>query len=232
MKYGLRLPIAVLVVALAVSLLAAPSLAFSGELRSDLLPPGIVGTGFWVTTGPVHLEWSVNPDMGVPGLWNYSYRLTVPDGDISHFILECSNDLRVEEIVGLSGTFTDIEINDFSAAGPGGSNPNIPGPIHGIKFDMVDTTTGIFSFKTFREPVWGDFYAKNGTAHNDPDVFNTAWNAGFLDPDPTDPPSDGSINFHVLVPDTGLPVIPDASTLFLASLGALPLLAMRRKVLR
>lgn len=214
------------------AVLAGPALAFTGQLSSNTLPPGIAGTGFWVATGPVQLSWTVNPDVGVPGLWNYSYTLTVPDGEISHFILEASPGLEEDDLFGVSGTFTDIEINTYTATGPGNSNPNLPGPIFGIKFDEVDATTGVFSFKTFRDPIWGDFYAKNGTAHNDPGVFNTAWNAGFALADPTDPPGDGSITGHILVPDTGVPPIPDASTLVLAAVGVLPLLAARRRLVR
>lgn len=227
MMCGLRLPLLTFAICAAMTVaMATPTLSFTGELFSNSIPPGITGTGYWVTTGPVHLEWTVTQEMG--GVWAYSYTLTVPAGDISHFILECSPNLAARELFDLSGDFSHIEINDYDAAGPGNSNPSIPGPIHGIKFDEVETTTAVFSFKTFRDPIWGDFYAKDGTAQNEQDVFNTAWNAGFLDADPMDPPSDGSINYHVLVPDTGEP-IPDASTVILACVGCLPVLALRRR---
>lgn len=223
---GLRLSLPLL--ALIAVVLAGPSavLAFSGDLFSNTVPPGIVGTGFWVTTGPTHLSWSVSQELS--GIWDYSYTFTVPDGNISHLILEVSPTFTANDLFGLSGTFTSTTIGTFSPSDPGNSNPNLPGTIHGIKFDGVNATTGIFSFKSFRDPVWGDFYSKNGTAHNDQGVFNTAWNAGFTLADPTNPPANGTITNHLLVPDSTVPV-PDASTVVLASVGILPLLGMRRR---
>lgn len=205
-----------------------PSYCFSGDLFSNTLPPGILGTGIWIDPGVSHLHWDVT--QGIGGIWDYSYTFTVPRGEISHLILEVSPNFSESDISSISGTFEDIEIKTYSPADPGNSNPNLPGPIYGIKFDEVETTTGTFTIQTLRNPVWGDFYARNGTAGNDQGVFNTAWNAGFLTADPSDPPSDGSIGFHLLVPDTNAP-IPDASTLLLTCTGALSLIAIRRRIL-
>jgi hypothetical protein len=205
---------------------------FSGDLYSDSIPPGILGTGVWIDPGVSHLHWDVAQEAS--GIWDYDYTFTVPSGEISHLILETSTNLTGADIFDVTGTFSGTEINTFTPDGSN-SNPNMPGPIYGIKFDNVNTTEGTFSFRSFREPVWGDFYAKDGTAGDDvddEDVFNTAWNAGFLDADPTEPASSGSIDHHLLVPDSAPPV-PDASTFMLACVGALPVLAAaRRRIFR
>jgi hypothetical protein len=50
-------------------------------------------------------------------------------------------------------------------------------------------------------PVWGDFYAKSGNAGSG---FVAIWNAGFTasDIDPTAGPANGSLDYHILVPDS------------------------------
>lgn len=206
---------------------ALPS--YDGLLTTETLPTGIVGNGFWVTTGPTQINWSVAQLAN--GSWSYDYNFSVPGGDISHFILECSPDLKVSDLFDLSGDFDSITIDTFTPPSP--SNPNLPGTIHGIKFNNVSTTEGGFTFHTFRQPVWGNFYSKDGNAFNNPPtVVNSAWNAGFLLPHPLDPPADGSITNHLLVPDTSTAPIPDASTFVLACFGALPFFAIRKKLLR
>ena len=73
-------------------------------------------------------------------------------------------------------------------------------------------------------PVWGDFYAKDGKVQG---VTNTLWNAGFTNPDtdPSDAPSDGTADSHVLVPDT---TIPEPASAALLGVGLAGLLARRR----
>lgn len=203
---------------------ALPS--YSGSLSSSSVPAGVTGTGFWITGGTTQIQWAVSQLADLS--WSYSYILTVPDGNISHLILELSPSAVLGDLSNLSGTFSNPVVNTFTPSDQ--SNPNLPGNIYGVKFQNVGTTSGTFSFTTARAPVWGNFYAADGQAHN-PGTTNTAWNSGFLLAHPTDPPSNGSVTNHLLVPDSKT-AIPDASTIVLACFGALPLFAKRMRVFR
>lgn len=221
-----QLCVSLLLIALCAVQPAAALPDFDGELSTVDVPPGVVGTGFWVNTPHTDIRWTVT--QLADNSWNYVYTLTVPDGSISHLIIACSPDLQVGELTNLMGDFSGVSIDTFT---PGPSNPTLPGALHGIKFDNVNTTAAVFHFQTFRSPVWGNFYAIDGQAHN-PGTFNSAWNAGFTDPTPTDPPDSGSIDHHILVPDTRSSPVPDASTIVLFCFGALQIMAVRKKILR
>lgn len=215
---------ALITVLLAGAALALPN--FDGNLASDTLPAGIVGTGYWITTGPSQIEWAVA--QLADGTWNYDYNFAVPDGNINHFILECSLNMQLSDLSNVNGDFTSFTIGTFTP--PSASNPNLPGTIHGINFAGVGTTAGGFHFHSTRAPVWGNFYSVDGQTHN-PGIDNTAWNTGFLLPTPPNPPANGSVSGKLLVPDSQT-AVPDASTIILACFGALQLLAVRRKVFR
>jgi len=208
---------------LAISLcFASPAAAFAGSLSSADL--SIYGTGNWIMTGPTQIEWSVfqNPDNS----WHYSYLFSHPAGETSHFILETSTNFTRDDFLNPAGDYgsTDIGWHDQS---PG--NPNLPSPIYGIKFDDTWGLNSLFEFDSYRVPVWGDFYAKNGQAGG----FgpNTAWNAGFgmADTDPIAPPADGTIENHILVPDTQLVPIPEPTTLLLVGAGLISAFVVRRR---
>lgn len=219
----------------------SPGLAYSGTLLST--DSGILGTGAWLTPGPTWLEWSVtqNPDNS----WHYNYLFGHPDGETSHFILEVSPTFTENDIFDETGDFGVIEIALFDI---GPSNPGIPGPIYGIKFDEGWGTVTGFSFNSWRAPMWGDFYARDGQAPPDSDSpsdayaalrttpapedeWNAAWNVGFLDPDPTAPVGDGAYMGHLLVPDTDgpPPPVPEPSTMLLLGSGLLGSIVAFRK---
>ena len=108
----------------------------------------------------------------------------------------------------------------------------MPRDLFGIRFNDVNTTSASFHFHSDRAPIWGDCYA-TGFALSPPGAFNVAINTGFTptDVDPPDPPRDGSVYQHILIPGHG-GVVPDASTIVLACFGALQLLAVRKKIFR
>ena len=95
----------------------------------------------------------------------------------------------------------------------------MPVEVHGLKFDEMTGTTAVIEFDSDRMPVWHDFYAKDG------DTW-AAWNVGIDLPDPLDPPSDDSINNHILAPNS---VIPEPGMLlFMSAAGAMGLFRRRR----
>jgi len=214
--------VAILAVVVAALLLPAAAGAFTGQLWST--SSGILGTGSWITPGPAWIEWNVtqNPDDS----WLYSYDFHHPESATSHFILEVSESFTVDDIIRMQGNYSGYELKEH-LSGPG--NPNMPGSIYGIKFDNAWGVDSHFELTTMRTPVWGDFYAKGGatpsrflkTAPRRP-VHCTAWNAGFDLADPVVPAADGSMEFHLLVPDTNEPPpVPEPSTMLLMSSGLL-----------
>ncbi len=172
-----------------------PAAAYQGALSTT--DGTIVGTGNWVVTGPTSLEWWVtqNPDAS----WHYKYVFSHPAGATSHFIVEASLSLTADDVFGTLIGFGGFTVGIHP---PSSGNPGMPEELFGIKFDGTSGNVSTIEFDCTRRPVWGDFYSKDGTAGGY--GINAAWNAGFTagDQDPNDPPSDGSVGAHALVPDT------------------------------
>ena len=192
---------------------AAATISYTGSLSSssDGGPPGLMGVGDWVVdpgVSEIHWEVTQNEDLS----WHYEYVLIVPntESEISHFILETSLTFTEDDIFNESGAFDQIEIKNHIETSPG--SPALPQDIYGIKFD--DTFGNLLSieFDSERDPVWGSFYAKGGR-----NTSQQVWNAGLTFLDPDDDPSNGSINNHILVPDT----VPEPASLLVMSFGAL-----------
>lgn len=226
---------------------------YTGSLTST--GGGLVGGGAWASGST--FGWTVTQETQ-GGIWQYDYELSVQSKDASHFIVELTSDLKEDEIALLnfqywtggawaSWTPKEMEIRTFYSNEP--EAPGMPeypdgsiSEIYGIKLDLPDVpaTNLRWSFQSVRNPVWGDFYAKDGRSGA---PFAYLYNVGFLDPDPDpsspqgladsgnqDPPGKGKI----LRPDgggnDGQEITPELSPGALLLLGALPVgIAWRRR---
>ena len=114
-------------------------------------------------------------------------------------------------------------------------NQDMPENVYGMRFNPLSggVTDWTFSFFSNRLPVWGDFYARCGGFQGG---INKAYNynmdglnveRGFISPDvdPVAGPSDGSVDFHILRPDS---VVPEPATAVLLVLGSLLVLRKRK----
>lgn len=160
---------------------------------------------------PMEIYWTVtgNPD----STWHYSYRLTVNEHDFGFFLLETSPGFTLDNALNVSGPCTALELDHWA---PGPSRFNLPDDVYGVKFDGTTGTDLTLAFDSPYAPVWGDFYAKDGTGYE-------GWNTGFAaaDWDPLIAPDDGSYQYHLLRPgaDTYNGVTPEPGTLGLVGLG-------------
>jgi hypothetical protein len=212
-----------------VSSMALPMVPVDLEgMRTSAPGGGITASAGWAD-GNFELEWDHEVKSGH---YEYTYKIKtkgVPGAGIrmlSHWIFQISDDVPARdfrEFAVQSNTesnpdiFGDIPIvavlDTYDGTQPG--NPDMPGSIYGFK---IETITGDdfgpeihIAFNSYRAPVWGDFYAKDG---KEGDIDVTAWNNGLATP------SDNEIDY-IVVPDTT--VIPEPGTIILMVLGLLGL---------
>jgi|GEM_PF-2663775 len=183
-------------------------------------PGAFVISGTWETTATSGaLAWDIVQDTS--GFYFYNYRLVVPDGaaPVDTFLLVLPPTVTAADMFDSSLPFV---VGDFTSA----DFPNLPRNVHAMVFTGVDQLRTSFNFKSFKAPIWGDFYV-----NSEEEVQSTAFNTGFTNPstDPTDPPSNGFIPYYVLTVGPNAAPIPDASTLWLALVGVVPLAAARRR---
>jgi len=223
---------------------SAHAVIFVGELSTATAPPGVESTGgIWGSAFQgFKIKWTVESLFG--GNWLYQYDLTNANGDqftagaVSHFIIEVSDNVTLNDFWdfkkdGVAIPNSEFVLDDFD--GQGGSNPNIPGSVHGVKFDTEEGKT--YSVISSRGPTWGDFYTKDGNAGKNSvpsgqSEENSAWNSDFLLADPTDAPANGLLSdgqggfqYKILRPDTTTgpssnpPFIPEPATMALMGNG-------------
>ena len=208
-------------------ILAALPTSARADLYDGSLTGGVGGgitanpTGIGWDSADTKIEWKVTGD-GV-GPWTYWYRFTAPDGSraLSHLIIQVSDgsegdlgkfllsepkDFINTQGYDIDGTEPDdVYLDTYSSANP--SNPGMPGSVYGLKFDSSvlpekdEYGKEIYSweveFDSYRNPMWGDFYAKDGTLNNE-QVY--AYNTSFgIDGD-----------YKIAVPDTSYVPVPGA----------------------
>jgi hypothetical protein len=198
---------------------AGPS--YTGTLASDYDSGNsfgadglLIGNNGWVhAEDPLILRWEVSFD---GSLWHYQYTFNELDvqGGLSHLVLEVSDSLQASDIIDPSHPLAEGDPKWYGPGNP--SNPSIPDDVWSIKLDTGGGSATIVSFYSPRSPVWGDIYAKDGS------VGGAAWNAGFTSPDidPLFAPANGSIDSHVLVPDSTTTVVPVPGAVLLGVMGS------------
>ena len=232
----------------------ANATTYTGSLNYSAPPPPGTDDGIYVIGVPgqwadygITMSWTVTDEdpynASYPWKYTYTFDLDYSDtwGAISHIIIEGSEGILSGDIIGVSGATLDG--GGYQAVNYGFDD--MPEDLWGINFDPPtadDYFEMTWSFWSNRMPVWGDFYARCGGGPGG-DEINKAYNynmdefnveRGFVDPnglddvlddvDPTAPASNGSIDYHILRPDT---VIPEPGTLGLLVFGGL--LAARRR---
>jgi hypothetical protein len=209
------LAIAALVLLLTVT--ASAQLSFHGFLRTET---GVDGTGPWDTN--FKISWLIEQQMD--DSWHYNYQITDTLGNalrkaVSHFQIEVSPDVSKNDFWGFGGDwfFTDVTHIGMPFA-------------NSLRLDYGVEGQTEWDFYSTRAPVWGDFFAKDGTTGTTDGVMVYAWNTGFYDADPMVAPSDGSIGNKILRPDTDTQVVPEPGTLGLIGLGLMGLVAGRRRL--
>lgn len=192
--------------------IAAQATTFSGSLSvgGAGADGNLIATSAWDDPN-TRLSWTVD-DTTTGGFWHYEYTFTVARKDISHLIIEVSDDdpgpaLTADDLLWPAsdpdGWFgpggIEIALHANGVGGTGG-NAWMPEDMYGVKFDAVqDELSVVLEFDSPRAPVWGDFFSKSG---NDDGNKCAVWNAGFVTPDPLDPRDNGSLLDHLLVPDS------------------------------
>ena len=112
--------------------------------------------GYWPYS--FSISWDISYDVDAM-LWHYVYDLSVARMNISHFILEVSDDAQQSDFMNIVlGCHYNVEgPKAWTEAG----NQKLPNSLYGIKFDRGGKSV-TYSFDSIRSPVWGNFYAKGG----------------------------------------------------------------------
>jgi hypothetical protein len=213
---------------------AEASVIYDSSALGELSGSRAAGSGLTIGGGnatTASLGWSIT---SIVGGYHYDYTFTTNSrqDSISHFILDLSDSC----VSG--GSFTDAKCvynamvngaavvpGTFSSSDQGNSNPLLPAPITGVKFDAPNPNDlpYVFSFDSDRAPVYGDFYAKAG---NPPPNGYAVFNSGEGNHAST------LLSDFIARPDTTIVPAPEPASLALLGAGLVGLAAIRRRARR
>jgi hypothetical protein len=188
----------------------------------------IAGPDWTASSVDATLGWTVD-NVTTPGRWHYVYTLTVPGGDpradIQCVIVETTEGGDSQALTAFPLSAPASAPEDWLVAlqiglFPANTERDLPRDFYGVEFCTLtgETTTLTIRFDSDRRPTWGDLYARSFMLC---DVSNVLYNAGLLSLNPSDLPRSGSIDSHVLVPDTipSVFLIPAPAAAFLGVVG-------------
>jgi len=163
-----------------------------------------------------YIAWQITP---YPTHFHYEYTWSTTEKELSHLILGLSSNCKTDpDCITNFSAGASYQIDTWGDEG--GSNPNIPAPLWGMKVTPAGNATSLtFSFDSNRVPVWQNFYAKDGSDDQAP-VY--AYNTGF---------GQTGTSYYVAAPDT---VIPEPGFYGVLALGlaGLYMAARRRSIAR
>jgi hypothetical protein len=226
-------------IVLAVAFVVCLSSTAQADLYGDTLiwDSGIVAYDGWESPYTT-FTWSVTRDETDPGdPWTYEYTFTVPTGGraVSHIIIEVSdgttggglgaflltNGMDFINTQGYGSASLELQDHNPSTGPP---NPYMPATIYGLKFQEVFSDPGdpiydgagnvvaqswTVTFDSYRNPMWGDFYAVDGGLYEG--EYPVAYNIGFGTTQ-----GDG---YNIGVPDSSYVPVPGAALLAMLGLG-------------
>lgn len=188
--------------------------------RNSSLTGGIDATSAW-DNGQFNLAWHVTQ---LPnGNWQYKYTVNVTRKALSHFILEVTQDNNPFHVLPGSDAGIVQPAQTYSATSSGNSNPLMPNPIYGIKFNFGGTSS-TYTIVTDRAPVWGLFYAKDG---KDRGTDVVAW-ANAVNAANYKTSESLTMNDFIVRPD-GMTVVPLPAAAWLLGAGLVGLAATARR---
>lgn len=160
---------------------------------------------FSQSQGGFQIVVSVNLDKNRPldQWYHYTYYVTGKGGflltkNLSHILIEVTNPSASGDFKNVNPSISDGPRTFSPSEGNGVTYYGMPGDIYAVKWNApTESKTFTFDFYTFKNPVWGDFYARCGgqpESIGGPITYNYAYNAKFgSDPTLADAPYNGWI---------------------------------------